>query len=173
MQDTKLATIHDINGTDAVTTTEARVIEELIMQGGLKPIITFMNILKAMSVARQIGDDAGYKEVSRGYKEAFNEAVDMLNTKQGTIAAKAELPKPQRTDAKPCVHCGTKIVWLTSDGKSLPIAADSVQQGEKVYSPNKHVRHMFSDCNEVKKANKSNKFTPPDAETRKDQAKLF
>ena len=169
----KLVTIHNVNGTDAVTTTEARIIEELIMQGGLKPIITFMNILKAMSVARQIGDESGYKEVSKGYKEAFNGAVDMLNTKQGTIAAKAEPPKTQRADANPCVHCGTKIVWLTSDGKNLPIAADSVQQGEKVYNPNTHVRHMFSDCNEVKKANKVNKFTPPDAKTRKDQAKLF
>ena len=179
--------IHDLNGTDAITTTVERLIQELIKVGELDAIIheligcgaldrviNLLNTLKIMSVARAIDDKGdGYKKATLEYKIAFNEVVDMLNTKHGTIAAKAELPKPQRTDAKPCAHCGTKIVWLTSDGKSLPIAADSVQQGEKVYNPNTHIRHMFSDCNEVKKANKANKFTPPDAEARKDQAKLF
>lgn len=165
--------IHDINGTDAVTTTEARIIEELIMQGGLKPIIAFMNILKAMSVARQIGDEAGYKEVSKGYKEAFNEAVDMLNTKQGTIVAKAELPKPQRTDAKPCKDCGHLVLWLKGPEKSVPVFAENVGINEKVFNPDVHKTHYFDDCRRVKRASKSNKFTPPDAETRKEQAKLF
>jgi hypothetical protein len=169
----KVITIHDINGTDAVTTTEARIIEELIMQGGLKPIITFMNILKAMSVARQIRDEAGYKEVSRGYKEAFNEAVDMLNTKQGTIAAKAELPKTQRTDAKPCKDCGHLVLWLKGSEKSVPVFAENVGMNEMVFNPDVHKTHYFNDCKRLRGANKTNKFTPPDAETRKDQAKLF
>jgi hypothetical protein len=170
MQDTKLATIHDINGTDAVTTTEARVIEELIMQGGLKPIITFMNILKAMSVARQIGDDAGYKEVSKGYKEAFNEAVDMLNTKQGTIAAKAEPPKAQRTDAKKCENCGHLVLWLKGSEKSVPVFAENVGMKETVFNPDVHKTHYFNDCKRVKGANK---FKRPDGVTTDEQAQLF
>lgn len=176
--------IHGLSGTEAVTTTVERVIQELVALGELDAIIqelikcgafdrviNLLNALKVMSVARAIDDKGdGYKQAASEYKEAYNKVIDMVTP---NTAAKAELPKSQRTDAKPCVHCGTKIVWLTSDGKSLPIAADSVQQGEKVYNPNTHIRHMFSDCNEVKKANKANKFTPPDAETRKDQAKLF
>jgi hypothetical protein len=180
----KLITVHNLNGAEAITTTVERVIQELIALGeldaiiqelikcgALDPVINITNIMKVMSVARTLKDDAGYNEAAKDYKPAFNAVIDMLNIK--TIAAKAELPKPQRTDAKPCVHCGTKIVWLTSDGKSLPIAADSAQQGEKVYNPNPHIRHMFSDCNEVKKANKANKFKRPDGVTTEQQAQLF
>lgn len=172
MQDTNLITIHDKNGTDAVTVTPEHLTEQLIAYGFLQPVINLLNALKVMSVARAIDDKGdGYKQAAMEYKEAYNAVVDMVTPK--ATAAKTEQPKPQRTDAKPCVHCGTKIVWLTSNGKSLPIAADSVQQGEKVYNPNAHVRHMFSDCNEAKKANKPNKFTPPDAQKRKEQAELF
>jgi len=180
-----LVTIHNLNGAEAITTTAERVIQELIalgeletvMQelvksGALDRVIHLLNALKVMSVARAIDDKGeGYKKAANDYKEAYNKVVDMVTPKATT--AKVEPNTAQRTDAKPCVHCGTKIVWLKSDGKSLPIGADSVQQGETVYNPNTHVRHMFSDCNEVKKANKPNKFTPPDAKTRKEQAKLF
>ena len=167
-----LVTIHDKNGTDAVTVTTEHLTEQLIAYGFLQPVINLLNALKVMSVARAIDDKGeGYKQAAKEYKEAYNAVVDIVTPKATT--AKVEPNTAQRTDAKPCVHCGTKIVWLKSDGKSLPIGADSVQQGETVYNPNTHVRHMFSDCNEVKKANKSNKFTPPDAKTREDQAKLF
>ena len=167
-----LIEIHDKNGTDAVTVTAEHLTEQLIAYGFLQPVINLLNTLKVMSVARAIDDKGeGYKQASRDYKEAYNAVVDMVTPKATT--AKAEPLKPQRTDAKPCVHCGTKIVWLKSDGKSMPISADSVQQNETVYNPNTHVRHMFSDCNEVKKANKTNKFTPSDAQKRKEQAELF
>ena len=156
----------------AVTVTTEHLTEQLIAYGFLQPVINLLNALKVMSVARAIDDKGeGYKQAAKEYKEAYNAVVDIVTPKATT--AKVEPNTAQRTDAKPCVHCGTKIVWLKSDGKSLPIGADSVQQGETVYNPNTHVRHMFSDCNEVKKANKSNKFTPPDAKTREDQAKLF
>ena len=167
-----LIIIHDINGTDAVTVTTEHLTEQLIAYGFLQPVINLLNALKVMSVARAIDDKGeGYKQAAKEYKEAYNAVVDMVTPK--AAAEKVEAKTAQRTDAKPCVHCGTKIVWLTSDGKSLPIAADSAKQGETVYNPNTHVRHMFSDCNNAKKANKSNKFTPPDAQKRKEQAKLF
>lgn len=181
-----IVTIHNLNGTEAITTTVERIISELIALGELETamqelikagafdrVIELLNALKVMSVARAIDDKGeGYKKAANDYKQAYNKVIDMV-TLRATEAKVVEAKTAQRTDAKPCVHCGTKIVWLTSDGKSLPIAADSAQQGEKVYNPNTHVRHMFSDCNEAKKANKTNKFTRPNGVTSEEQAKLF
>jgi hypothetical protein len=127
--------------------------------------------MKVMSVARTLKDDAGYNEAAKDYKPAFNAVIDMLNTK--TIAVKAELPKQQRTDAKPCKDCGHLVLWLKGSEKSVPVFAENVGMNEMVFNPDVHKTHYFNDCKRVKGANKSNKFTPPDAETRKDQAKLF
>ena len=179
--------IHDLNGTDAITTTVERLIQELIKVGELDAIIheligcgaldrviNLLNTLKVMSVARAIDDKGdGYKKATIEYKIAFNEVVDMLNTKQGTIEAKAELPKPQRTDAKKCENCGHLVLWLKGSEKSVPVFAENVGMKEMVFNPDVHKTHYFNDCKRVKGANKANKFTPPDAETRKDQAELF
>ena len=87
-----------------------------------------------------------------------------------TEATKAEPPKAQRTDAKKCENCGHLVLWLKGSEKSVPVFAENVGINEKDYNSEKHKTHYFDDCRKVKVANK---FTPPDAETRKDQAKLF
>jgi hypothetical protein len=79
--------IHDLNGTDAITTTVERLIQELIKVGELDAIIheligcgaldrviNLLNTLKIMSVARAIDDKGdGYKKATLEYKIAFNE----------------------------------------------------------------------------------------------------
>ncbi len=188
-----LVTIHNLNGTEAITTTVERVIQELIAlgeletvihelvkSGALNRVIELVNLLRVMSTAKRIGDDAAHKAAAEKYGAVFGAAIDNLKMGEVVTAQNANAPlsnsrpvAPQRTNIKPCKTCGTPIVFLTDDGKWVAVNADSVSANEKEYNSSKHTRHMFSDCNKVKKENKPNKFTPPDAKKREEQAKLF
>ncbi len=188
-----LVTIHSLNGTEAITTTVERIIQELIalgeletvMQeiikaGALDRVIELVKLLRVMSTAKRLGDDAAHKAASEKYEAVFGAAID--NLKMGEVvtvqAVNAPLSNsrpvaPQRSNTKPCKACGTPIVFLTNDGKWIAVNASSVKDGEKEYNSATHERHMFSDCNKVKKESKPNKFTRPNGVTAEDQAKLF
>lgn len=188
-----LVTIRNLNGTEAITTTVERVIselialgemetviQELIKAGALDRVIDLVKLLRVMSTAKRIGDDAAHKASAGKYGAVFGAAIDNLKMGEVVTAQTANTPlsnsrpvAPQRTNTKPCKECGTPIVFLTNDGKWIAVNANSVKDGEKEYNSATHERHMFSDCNKVKKESKPNKFTPPDAQKREAQANLF
>lgn len=182
----KIVTIHNLNGTEAITTTVERIISELIALGELETIIQelikagafdrvieLVKLLRVMSTAKRLGDDTAHKAASEKYGAVFGAAIDNLKMGEVVKAQNANAPlsnsrpvAPQRTSTKPCKECGTPIVFLTSDGKWIAVEASSVKDGEKEYSSATHKQHFSSKC-------KPNKFTRPDAKTRKEQAKLF
>ncbi len=177
----KLVTIHGISGKEAITTTVERliqelislgeleaIIQELIKFGALDPVINLTNTMKVMSVARILKDDTRYNEAAKDYKPAFNAVIDMLNIK--TIAAKAEPPKAQRTDAKRCKDCGHLVLWLKGSEKSVPVFAENVGANETVFNPDVHKTHYFNDCKRLRGASK---FKRPDGVTTDEQAQLF
>ena len=47
-----------------------------------------------------------------------------------------------------CRTCGKEIVWLkTLRGKSMPVDAETVDEGEKEFNYKKHISH-FATCNQ-------------------------
>ena len=183
----KIVTIHNTNGTEAITTTVERIIQELIAlgeletiiqelvkAGALERVIELVKLLRVMSTAKRLGDDIAHKAASEKYGAVFGAAIDNLKmgevvTAQTTVNAPLSTSRPvapQRSNVKPCQTCGTPIVFLTNDGKWIAVEASSVNDGEKEYNSATHKRHFSSKC-------KPNKFTPPDTKTREEQAKLF
>ena len=182
----KTVTIHNTNGTEAITTTVERVISELIALGELETIIQelvkagaldrvieLVKLLRVMSTAKRLGDEAAHKAASEKYGAVFGAAID--NLKMGEVVTDQTANTPlsnsrpvlaQRSNVKPCQTCGTPIVFLTNDGKWIAVEASSVKDGEKEYNSSRHKRHFSTKC-------KPNKLTPPDAKTRQEQAKLF
>jgi hypothetical protein len=176
-----LVTVHNLNGKEAITTTVERLIQELIALGELEAIIHelvkcgaldrvihLLSALKVMSVARAIDDKGdGYKQASSEYKEAYNKVIDMVTPK---TAAKSELQKSQRTDAKLCKECGHLVLWLKGSEKSVPVFTENVGMKETVFNPDVHKTHYFNDCKRIKGAGK---FKRPDGVTTDEQAQLF
>lgn len=183
----KIVTIHNKNGTEAITTTVERIIQELIAlgeletiiqelvkAGALERVIELVKLLRVMSTAKRLGDDIAHKAAAEKYGAVFGAAIDNLKmgevvTAQTTVNApllNSRPVAPQRSNTKPCKECGTPIVFLTNDGKWIAVEASSVKDGEKEYNHATHTRHFSTKC-------KPNKFTPHDAKTRKEQAKLF
>ena len=180
-----LVDIHDLKGY-AITTTVERIIQELIILGEIETVmqelvkagvldrvIELVKLLRVMSAAKRLGDDAARNAAAEKYGAVFGAAIDNLKMGEVITAQNANAPlsnsRPvvlQRTNVKPCQTCGTPIVFLTSDGKWIAVEASSVKDNEKEYNSATHKRHFSSKC-------KPNKFTPPDAQRRKDQAKLF
>lgn len=45
-----------------------------------------------------------------------------------------------------CAKCNAEIVWLkTKNGKSMPVVAKTVSEGDTVYDHTRHTSH-FADC---------------------------
>lgn len=56
------------------------------------------------------------------------------------------VPAPEKRIANTCRSCGREIVWLkTAAGKNMPVNAETVEPGDDVFQPGRHVSH-FSDC---------------------------
>lgn len=54
----------------------------------------------------------------------------------------------------PCRSCGQYIVFLpTASGKSMPVDAESVTEGDEQFDPKTHVSH-FSTCPDADKFRK-------------------
>ena len=54
----------------------------------------------------------------------------------------------------PCRSCGQYIVFLpTATGKTMPVDAESVDEGDDEFDPKKHISH-FSTCPEADKFRK-------------------
>ena len=56
------------------------------------------------------------------------------------------VPAPEKRIANTCRSCGKEILWLTTaSGKKMPVDAETVEHGDDVFQPGRHVSH-FSDC---------------------------
>ncbi|MCC6352788.1 MAG: hypothetical protein IT577_02815 [Verrucomicrobiae bacterium] len=56
------------------------------------------------------------------------------------------VPAPEKRIANTCRSCGREIVWLkTAAGKNMPVNSETVEPGDDVFQPGRHVSH-FSDC---------------------------
>ena len=58
-----------------------------------------------------------------------------------------------------CKSCGRTVVWLkTLRGKSVPVDADSVEFGERLFNYKKHVSHWAVCTHESRRGIKDEKY---------------
>lgn len=170
----QLITIHDKNGTDAVTVTPEHLLAQLHAYGVLNPVRDLVQALSDMAANKAAPESSAYLCAVSAYKQAMPKVRAMIEAQPAPAPAQKNAV---RADTTKCSGCGALVVWMTTmKNKSMPADADTVKPGEKIFDPARHRSH-FSTCSKAsqfrKDAPKKKSFTRPAGVTAEEQAQLF
>lgn len=170
----QIITIHDQNGTDAVTVTPEHLLAQLNAYGVLDPVRDLVQALSDMAANKGAPESSAYQRAVSAYKQAMPQVRDMI---EAQTAPPHEPKASAKADTAKCRGCGAAVVWMTTTkGNIMPVYADTVKPGEKIFDPARHRSH-FSTCQKAsqfrKDKPKKKRFTRPSGVTAEDQAKLF
>lgn len=168
-------TIHDKNGTDAVTVTPEFLIEQLLAYNVLDPFKALVNSLDALSATKgQTG--IGRDMAEQAYKTSIAECRRLLNPAPAPAPVDYKKPISEPKDATVCRSCGAKIVWFTTaKNAKIPVDLATVVGNVRLFDADIHTSHFATCPNAQKHRNTAPKktFNRPKGVTAEAQAALF
>ena len=139
-------TIHDQNGTDAITVPLNMLIEQIRILGVFRPVEQLVQALAEMGRTK-------HEPQSDAYKKAVELYVSSLREVKATILQVPYTPPPAPQQKNPsnvgrCKGCGAEIVWLASTkGGKVPVNVSGVRPGDQVFVGERHTSHMTTCTN--------------------------